>query len=188
MDLSDLRKNLPTGSSAYAQVLAEIQEAPGLQVSTPDDEADGSGSKKKHHHHHHHNGEKEGKIVHGLHHCYKIEGGHCHATYGCNHLHTPAGDSLSPAMARRRSVSMLPGQLHVPEDIGGRSRSNSDAAGRRRLSIPANHLTSPARSHSGSLADTPEEPGPGFNRARRGSNVVLHSGELPIVYNQLKGK
>ena len=186
---------MPSGSSAYAQVLAEIQEAPGLEVTKASDDADGGNSHKKNHHHHHH-GDKEGKIVHGLHHCYKIEGGQCHAKYGCNHIHAPAGDSHSPSMGRRRSVSMLPGSglgagmahLHVPED-GFRNRSNSDAASRRRLSIPAAHIHSPARSHSGSLDDTPEEMEPiGFNRGRRASNVVLHSEELPIVYNQLKGK
>ena len=193
MDLSDLKKNLPSGSSAYAQVLAEIQETPGLEVTKPDDEADGRSSQKKHHNHHH-NGEKDGKIVHGLHHCYKIEGGQCHAKYGCHHIHAPAGDNLSPTMGRRRSISMVPGSgpaiaashLHVPD--GFRSRSNSDAASRRRLSIPAAHITSSSRSHSGNLQETPEEPNPVFNRNRRGSNVILHSEELPIVYNQLKGK
>ncbi|RUS84698.1 hypothetical protein EGW08_007526 [Elysia chlorotica] len=193
MDLSELKKSLPSGSSAYAQVLAEIQEAPGLQVTKPEDEADGGSHDKKHHANNHHHGDKDGKIVHGLHHCYKITGGQCHAKYGCNHIHAPAGDNHSPNM-RRRSISMLPGSTaamaasHLVVPDGFRSRSNSDAAVRRRLSIPAAHVTSSSRSNSGSLDKMPEDSVPvSFNRNRRGSNVILHSEELPIVYNQLKG-
>ncbi|GFO05053.1 hypothetical protein PoB_003155800 [Plakobranchus ocellatus] len=195
MDLSEFSKHLPTGSSAYAQVLAEIKEKPDLQVTKADDETDGTGSKHGHHNnhnHHHHHSDKDGKIVHGLHHCYKIEGGQCHAKYGCNHIHAPADASLSPSMGRRRSVSMLPGAagfLSIPEDSSFRGRSSSDAANRRRLSIPAGHIHSPARSNSGHLDGTPEEsPVPMPNRQRRGSNVVLHSDELHYVYDQLKGK
>ncbi|XP_012941947.1 uncharacterized protein LOC106012718 [Aplysia californica] len=210
MEMHDIPKPMPEGSNAFSRAMADFHMPPIVEVSDPD-EADNRSRRSSCAR----DTAEEGKIVHGLHHCYKVENGQVSTSFHCHHDHhklsnghlnelAPTATNIGPPSSpqRRMSIATTGVNLLVPGEDEFRPRSLSDAsmAARRRGSLPAGNYSpgnrSPRSSRRGSvdmnMASSPSPTSPGKkspNTQRRGSNAALHSDELHYVYDQyLKGK
>lgn len=186
-----MSRTLPGGSSAFAQVMSEIvvhpaEEIADMDVDRPDNHKQRRRSSTTNAGKHH----EEGMLVHGLHHCYKVDGGQCLTSFRCNHDHCRASHghleeisktaAVSPASRRRLSIMSSGSNLLTPgEESLFRPRANSDANRGRRGSVLSNGGNtghgSPEKNNSPVISPAPR---------RRGSNVALHSEALHHVYDQ----
>lgn len=170
-DVHQLPRPVPGGSSAFAAAMMDIQEPPTVEVSAPEEHHKGRrGSQQGHSH-------EEGKEIHGLHHCYRVENGKIIPSLHCKHDHHKLSgghlEEMSAAASHepRRRLSICAMNLTGDD---GRPRSSSDASMKRRDTVPAN------------LVADPEFPAGSRNRSRRGSNVAAQ--DLHFVYDQMCGK
>ena len=187
-NMHSLPRPMPGSSNTFAKVLGDLSPdlitPPVVKITSPEESTKRRGDLHSHSTHH------DDKVVHGLHHCYRVEHGHVVPDHHCRHDHhrlsqghldemvqsaanhlahthltTPGGGTR-----RRRSITNTTSCLPAEEEEF-RPRSKSDASMKRRQSMPAEF-------------DGGRSQGSG---SRRGSNVAPE--DLHYVYEQyLKGK